>query len=243
MIEPGPDCGHVCCPNSDEPGHGHFLDPEECPGCAGALRRAELTRRAAAATASRVRAHPAAARSTGRPVCPYCSTASPQLRVHINANTCRLVPSGVTVGYSDGVLGTIAERAWQAEAEATALACGFLACHVRPARVGTRVLTPTSAPGFPDLWIADPAGRVLAAELKPAARGKLEPDQVAWLDSLAAVPGVTAWLLRPQDLPWLALWLRRLPHPPACPACRRPAPPDHRCMRRDVILPCPPIAD
>lgn len=56
-----------------------------------------------------------------------------------------------------------------------------------------------SAPGFPDLVLANPATRrVLYRELKTN-KGRVSPDQQAWLDGLTAC-GMDAGVWRPNDL-------------------------------------------
>ncbi|MDQ5821310.1 MAG: VRR-NUC domain-containing protein [Actinomycetota bacterium] len=51
--------------------------------------------------------------------------------------------------------------------------------------------------GFPD-WILVKDDRMLAVELKTE-KGKVKPDQQAWLDALARVPGVDSFVWRPSD--------------------------------------------
>lgn len=56
-----------------------------------------------------------------------------------------------------------------------------------------------SAPGFPDLVLVNTrTGRVLWRELKTN-KGRVSPDQQAWLDGLTAV-GMDACVWRPNDL-------------------------------------------
>ena len=59
--------------------------------------------------------------------------------------------------------------------------------------------------GLPDLLTVK-NGRIYALELKTA-KGKVSADQQAWLDELAAVPGVTAEVVRPDTL---EAWIQRL---------------------------------
>ncbi len=56
--------------------------------------------------------------------------------------------------------------------------------------------------GFPDWTLAKP-GRLIFAELKTES-GKVRPEQLAWLDLLATVPGVEAYLWRPSQLDEIA---------------------------------------
>lgn len=59
-------------------------------------------------------------------------------------------------------------------------------------------LSAHSAKGWPDLVLLKD-GRMLAWELK-SEKGKLTPEQQAWLDELSEVSGVYAQVIRPQDL-------------------------------------------
>lgn len=75
---------------------------------------------------------------------------------------------------------------------------GLKAHHCRPARTATGWATPISGDrGFPDLVIA--GCRVIYRELK-AEGGRVSPDQVGWLHTLAAA-GVDAQIWRPRDWP------------------------------------------
>ncbi len=59
-----------------------------------------------------------------------------------------------------------------------------------------------SAHGYPDWTLAKP-GRLIFAELKTET-GKVLLKQQAWLDLLATVPGVEAYLWRPSQLDEIA---------------------------------------
>lgn len=79
----------------------------------------------------------------------------------------------------------------------TARLFGWRVCLVRPARTVHGWRTPFGADGvgWPDLTMVR-GDRLLFAELK-AAKGKLTPEQVAWLDVLANVGTTVVW--RPSD--------------------------------------------
>jgi hypothetical protein len=78
---------------------------------------------------------------------------------------------------------------------------GWMAHHCRPARMGSGGwATPIQGnAGFPDLILAHPAGRVIAAELK-SQRGQVTTGQRQWLTTFAAA-GVATYTWRPVD--WL----------------------------------------
>jgi hypothetical protein len=63
-----------------------------------------------------------------------------------------------------------------------------------------------SPAGFPDEVLVRPP-RLLFAELK-SERGKLKPDQEAWLEALRAVPSVEVYVWRPADIDAIAEVLR-----------------------------------
>lgn len=78
--------------------------------------------------------------------------------------------------------------------------------HCRPARTADGWRTPVQgSPGFPDLVLAHPSGRLIFAETKAQA-GRWRPEQVVWrgvLDLVAAAcPGVEVREWRPSD--WLS---------------------------------------
>jgi hypothetical protein len=56
-----------------------------------------------------------------------------------------------------------------------------------------------SSKGFPDLCLCRPP-RLLFIELK-SARGSVTPEQEAWLQDLARVPGTEVFVFRPADWP------------------------------------------
>ena len=77
-----------------------------------------------------------------------------------------------------------------------AMLCGWRVQHIRPARTAASWRTPVQGhAGGPDLLLAR-HGVVLGAELKTR-RGRLRPDQRAWLDHL----GPSGRLWRPVDAP------------------------------------------
>lgn len=77
---------------------------------------------------------------------------------------------------------------------------GWLVHHCRPARHQSgRWATPIQgAPGFPDLCMVHPSGRLLVRELK-SARGPVGTEQWAWLNAFRAA-GIDADVWRPADL-------------------------------------------
>jgi Holliday junction resolvase len=58
-------------------------------------------------------------------------------------------------------------------------------------------MTGTSAPGWPDLT-AMRGAYLLAIEVKGPA-GRVDPQQVVWLDRFATLPYGRAWVLKPRD--------------------------------------------
>jgi hypothetical protein len=83
--------------------------------------------------------------------------------------------------------------------------CGWRVAHFRPAQAARgRWLTPVAADGagFPDLVLVHPRRRLIAfAELK-SDRGRVRPEQAAWLAALREA-GVAAFVWRPRD--WAAI--------------------------------------
>jgi hypothetical protein len=85
----------------------------------------------------------------------------------------------------------LTEKAFQAQVLGIADLYGWLAYHTHDSR--------RSEKGWPDLALAHPtARRFLVRELKTA-RGKVSPEQEAWLAALGAA-GVDAGVWRPADL-------------------------------------------
>lgn len=73
-------------------------------------------------------------------------------------------------------------------------------CHVSPASMANgRWITPTSDPGFPDVWLVRP-GRMVVFEIKTQL-GRVHPRQEDWIRVLQTIPGVEAYLVRPSDWP------------------------------------------
>lgn len=104
---------------------------------------------------------------------------------------------------NDHALRAITEAALQQHITALAEALEWRSYHApdnRPvtARSGRRYVQNIRA-GFPDL-ILTRGPRLIAAELKRQT-GRATTDQHAWLEALAVVPGVEAYLWRPSDLP------------------------------------------
>lgn len=104
------------------------------------------------------------------------------------------------------------EYAWQALVIDIARLGGFRVAHFRAARVADGWRTPVGADGkgWPDLLCAKP-GRLVAIECKRQ-RGRLTPEQIVWLDVLAAA-GAEAYIWRPSDEPevWRVLTGRARP--------------------------------
>lgn len=77
---------------------------------------------------------------------------------------------------------------------------GWLVHHTRPAQMGSgRWATPVQGDtGFPDLVLAHPKRGVLFLELK-SARGRLQPNQVAWLHALS-MGGAHVYTFKPESL-------------------------------------------
>jgi len=83
------------------------------------------------------------------------------------------------------------ERDFQAQVLQLANLTGWLTYHTHDSR--------RSQAGFPDLVFVRPPA-IVFAELK-SARGKLRPEQEAWLEAVAGCETVGARLWRPSDWP------------------------------------------
>lgn len=86
-------------------------------------------------------------------------------------------------------LARMTERAWMRQVIDLAQLHGYLVYHTHDSR--------RSAAGFPDLLMVR-RGRLLAIECK-SERGRVTPEQMAWIELLDTVPGVTAMVARPRD--------------------------------------------
>lgn len=85
----------------------------------------------------------------------------------------------------------MSEATLQSRVVRDARSLGFLAYHTRDSRGSDR--------GWPDLVLAHPAwGLLLVRELK-SQKGRVRPEQRAWLNALTAL-GVDAGIWRPSDL-------------------------------------------
>lgn len=86
------------------------------------------------------------------------------------------------------------ERSFQNQVLALASLRGYLTYHTHDSR--------RSEPGFPDVCLVkvkgDGFGRLVFLELK-AVGGTVSPEQRCWIESLAAVPGVVAQVVTPED--------------------------------------------
>ena len=91
--------------------------------------------------------------------------------------------------------------------------CGYLVHHCRPAQSQSgRWSTPIQGDaGFPDVILVPgrpglAQNQILAWELKR--EGKYPTAaQIAWLEALGAIPGVSARVVRPRD--WVSGWVER----------------------------------
>lgn len=86
--------------------------------------------------------------------------------------------------------GSMSEEQLQGAIVALARALGWLVYHTYDSR--------KNAPGFPDLVLCNHAGVLVFAELK-SGRGRVTPEQQAWLDALREVGNVEVCLWRTED--------------------------------------------
>jgi hypothetical protein len=114
------------------------------------------------------------------------------------------------VAESAGILATeILEKEWQAQVIDAAHLFGWKIAHFRPAKTERGWRTPVQADGkgFPDLVLLHPAkGKMLVRELK-AEKGRMRPEQTAWLEWFAAC-GVDSDIWRPSDFDRMMVELR-----------------------------------
>ena len=89
------------------------------------------------------------------------------------------------------------ERQWQAQVEGLARFYGWRLFHAPDNRPNARGKVQRVTPGFPDLFMVRD-GEALAVELKTET-GRVAPAQREWLDALAVVPGIDAYVWRPAD--------------------------------------------
>ena len=83
----------------------------------------------------------------------------------------------------------VTEKDWQRTVVDAAHALGWLVYHTFDSR--------RSAPGFPDLILVRDT-EMLVLELKTE-RGRVRPEQAAWLEALSGVAGMTVMLCRPSQ--------------------------------------------
>jgi hypothetical protein len=112
------------------------------------------------------------------------------------------------------------EAGFQTWVVAAARLYGWTVAHFRPAKTNKGWRTPVSADGkgYPDLTMCHSGrdgmpARLIFAELK-AARGKLSPEQAAWMERLSLVRGVETYVWRPTDREAIAVILRGKFPPP-----------------------------
>lgn len=95
--------------------------------------------------------------------------------------------------------GGTAEESFQSDVWRLARLNGWRVYHTRDSR--------RSPAGFPDLVLVRD-GRLIFAELK-SERGRVEPEQRAWLGDLMLVPGAEVRIWRPSDLEEIVQTLAR----------------------------------
>lgn len=86
----------------------------------------------------------------------------------------------------------VRERDWQQTILEAAQVLGWRCYHPFDNR--------RSDPGWPDLACAKPGRPLLLIEVKTE-KGRVRPEQQAWLELLERVPGVVAMIARPSDWP------------------------------------------
>jgi hypothetical protein len=108
---------------------------------------------------------------------------------------------------TDEVLLDVSELDFQRQVIELARLFRWRVAHFRAAKTSKGWRTPVQADGagFPDLCLV--RDRIVFAELK-AERGRLSPDQAAWLDAIGRVPGAEVHVWRPSDLDAIAEVLR-----------------------------------
>jgi len=105
----------------------------------------------------------------------------------------------------DPDLAKLDERTWQRRIDQRARGLGARTCHVRRAVMSGsgRIVTPTSDPGFPDLWCVFETGRLVVFECKreSAPPSAVKEAQRDWIRRLQRNPGIDAYVVRPSDWP------------------------------------------
>ncbi len=102
----------------------------------------------------------------------------------------------------------LTEAEFTAQVLELARLAGWRSAHFRPARTaaGWRTAVQGDGRGFPDLVLLRGAA-IVAVELK-VGRGKLRPEQAAWLAAFAEA-GAAAFVWRPEDWPEIERVLSR----------------------------------
>lgn len=94
------------------------------------------------------------------------------------------------------------EADFQATVIEMARAFGWSIHAERPAFSKGKYSTPIQGdPGWVDLFLVR-GEKAMALELK-SRRGRLSPEQAGWITDLTGVPGITALVLRPSDMPMI----------------------------------------
>lgn len=100
-----------------------------------------------------------------------------------------IVPSVTSKDFQEKVDLAMTEAQWQQIIIDAARALQWLVYHTYDSR--------RSNPGWPDLILVKPP-RLIALEVKKE-KGRVRPEQIAWIDALGQIPGVTAAIVRPSD--------------------------------------------